>query len=144
MPPLYPIGTRVYKEFPTYGWFWGTVTSCGHDNDEYYYDIQYTDGDCETLDDHEMAVVIQYAKEAEKESESTAVVEVSSSGGDDVEEDDDGDEEDRFKVPVGLEAIHIANHDASDDEPDNDAARELRMKQENQKAYFDTLDDILE
>ena len=57
---------------------------------------------------------------------------------------DDGDEEDRFKVPVGLETIHIANHDASDDEPDNDAARELRMKQENQKAYFDTLDDILE
>ena len=118
----------MYKEFPTYGWFWGTVTSCGHDNDEYYYDIQYTDGDCETLDHHEMAVVIQYAKEAEKESVSTAVVEVSSSGGDDVEEDDDGDgeEEEEEEEASGGSDTSPDDSESYDSDSESDTRKKRR------------------
>lgn len=81
----YPIGTRVYKEFPSYGWFWGTVTShfrelkkkshnnndsCGFGTEyyEYYYEVIYTDGDEETLDQNKIEAFLNYAiDEEEKE-----------------------------------------------------------------------------
>ena len=50
----------------------------------------------------------------------------------------------KFIVPANLETIHISNRDSSDEDADNDAARELRLKLANEKAYFDNLDDILE
>ena len=63
----YPIGTRVYKDFSSFGWFWGTITAStevGKTNKEgveYYYDITYSDGDSETLDQNEIQVFIQHA-----------------------------------------------------------------------------------
>ena len=68
MTQPYPIGTRMYKEFPSYGWFWGTITASVHHRDiatdgadDYYYDVTYTDGDSETLDHNEIQMFVQYA-----------------------------------------------------------------------------------
>jgi hypothetical protein len=79
-PVSYPVGTRIYKEFPSYGWFWGTITSITSCNDDTttdsgtgnctgkeqrYYDILYTDGDSETLDQNEIEQYVLYAIEKE-------------------------------------------------------------------------------
>jgi hypothetical protein len=64
MRDAYPIGARIYKEFPSYGCFWGTITACipvdknDADGMEYYYDVAYRDGDMEMLDHQEIQAYI--------------------------------------------------------------------------------------
>jgi hypothetical protein len=65
----YPVGTRIYKRFPSHGWFRGTVQAIETDEEQehkqqgvyYYYDILYSDGDSETLDHMEMEPLVRYA-----------------------------------------------------------------------------------
>jgi len=53
------VHTKVYKEFPGYGWFWGTVTAV--DNDSGLHHIVYTDGDSEDLDHQEVTPWVHIA-----------------------------------------------------------------------------------
>lgn len=64
------------------------------------------------------------------------------------ERDDEDEADDNFSAPSRLETIHVQGDEYSDfghdGDCDDDAMRELRLKQANETAYFDTLDDILE
>ena len=51
-----PVGTRVYKHFPPYGWFYGTIESLVEGNRLYY--IKYTDGDEEILKHEDVLLIL--------------------------------------------------------------------------------------
>jgi hypothetical protein len=57
----YPAGTRIYKHFPSHGWFWGVVDSVEIEANLPYYNIQYSDGDSETLDHKEIEEWVKHA-----------------------------------------------------------------------------------
>jgi hypothetical protein len=68
---VYSVGTQVYKNFPGHGFYWGEITVSKHDKDGFYYEIDYSDGDLETITDepdsvmllHELHVAVTAAQE---------------------------------------------------------------------------------
>jgi hypothetical protein len=46
---VYSVGTKVYKNFPGHGFYWGEVTVSKHDKDGFCYQVEYSDGSLETI-----------------------------------------------------------------------------------------------
>jgi hypothetical protein len=46
---IYPVGTQVYKNFPGRGSYWGEISSSENDSSGLCYQVEYSNGDLETI-----------------------------------------------------------------------------------------------
>jgi hypothetical protein len=46
---VYPVGTKVYKNFPGHGYFWGEIKESEPDAHGCFYKVKYSDGDTEEI-----------------------------------------------------------------------------------------------
>jgi hypothetical protein len=45
------VGTQVYKNFPSQGFYWGEITVSKQNANGLYYEVEYSDGDVENITD---------------------------------------------------------------------------------------------
>jgi hypothetical protein len=61
--PKFQVGTEIYKEFPGYGWFYGSVeTIRGDSAEDRFYRCIYEDGDGEEMEEFELELHVEAAK----------------------------------------------------------------------------------